>query len=1338
MSSTTPSTQVQTLPRTPEREAIATLLGYSYQVWVSIDQWFALSAKQVLFLEGAEDIDRVSTLDANTVQVRHTQGSISLNTAYAKKAIKQYWDTKEREVDGREIHYTYLTTSEIATETNAQFDGRTGIATWKHARYDTTAAETLRNYLLSNLDAQGALLTFLRDAVVDDLQKQLFSRFEWVTAAPSLDVVKDTVLARLTTRLSANNYPRESLVQIRDRLFTHCWDQICQPELGLRVLTAASLERQIDEATTVHFTLPSYAMGSVVMAAAQLYGLQGHAQSLAQLAEAVPIPPHPLLNRTALVNTVTTHVRLRESVLLTGSVYKGKTTIAILTARATHANAWWVDLADRQDGVIRDIFDLLTALIETDAAPQLVVFDDLNTSQTARKIYKKSLSKLLYRATRIGKTVLLTAQGSSEIFEKEELTSLGLVVLDVPSMTTAEIQAECVDAGCIPETTAELWAALISVQTAGHPKLVHVRIKELSDTSWPAFDMQAFVGHSNAVQNAKQLARSLFSETVSAAEAEFVYTAAEFAILPSREMLLNLADLSPEVQGVESLLHKLSGKWIETIAPKYYRVTPMLKAVLGETWSGARHQRAHRIAYDAIANCKLLNPSEGAALVYHSLVSREAKRLMKACFEVVQISDESIKVSAYKHLSWLTAMVGLGGKSIFPEDERGALMLRGLQFAVASAQNSTQISQIVEEWKAEIAKSTGQIREDADIQFTFSILTTQAQLSPKIIFECATWAHFAGVNGNPGVQMFDEFRTKHNLLELPKTATTFQEYLAIKLNMVAGYDDFCELTNWLEDTKTPELLCQFDAMLSWSILNVNGAFVHHGWIAETKLANPNWERWKAIIEKTWAIALTKSLPALGCELARALSVIYCEQLADFPMSIAVLTKAESDFGASPILDEQRANAYFQNKQFSKALEAWSDIERKFGANENKDPFAFRRMALAAIELERWEEATSFFLDAANTLPPKTEMPIKCSLLAEAALTISTHGNRSRATDILMICFDEIPKLPLVAQSPPWEATLRFIVAITAQVRGQNALTTEGTPFIVKPGMASNPQHKMPSTDNNHALRMGMLELNIFVEQAALDGPQSAAARRIVALLASNDLLLRREVALSLIMDELKSTTTERFVVLVESYIEATEKLRKNTPSAAQTRDLEVMAAGFYLLAAVCDAKPNEVLFAQWGVLITDGNYALTKSVLIRLQKAFSDSSFIAKAKMFDANADLLERCSAALSILRSDARDAQATVGAQAILIMAINRCGVLKALKDRNIEQLLTKKLALTWNDLPMRPHLFRTPRITLPPLKDAIRLALENNGTLKQLLTSGAAASGVAVGTILKELSQ
>ncbi len=77
-----------------KRQAIPPLRGYDYQVWQSLFRWINLGEGEVLFLEGAEDVDVLRGDEAETVQVKETarSGSVTLASANVLEAIGHFWE----------------------------------------------------------------------------------------------------------------------------------------------------------------------------------------------------------------------------------------------------------------------------------------------------------------------------------------------------------------------------------------------------------------------------------------------------------------------------------------------------------------------------------------------------------------------------------------------------------------------------------------------------------------------------------------------------------------------------------------------------------------------------------------------------------------------------------------------------------------------------------------------------------------------------------------------------------------------------------------------------------------------------------------------------------------------------------------------------------------------------------------------------------------------------------------------------------------------------------------------------------------------------------------------
>lgn len=218
---------LEPLPRTPQREALGAMGGYDYQIWRSIESWVMLADNETLFLEGAEDIDRVSSSETTTVQVKRTENGVSLNTQNARDAIRNFWATAARSPD-RTIKFVYLTTSSIVKERNAQFGGLTGIEAWGEAMFDPVMAEAVRQQLLKGLEDNQPIRAFLTTATVRDLQTRLLQRFTWLTGQPDVEVVEQAVLERIGDVLVLAKQPRSAARVVKNELLAYCWKQVLE------------------------------------------------------------------------------------------------------------------------------------------------------------------------------------------------------------------------------------------------------------------------------------------------------------------------------------------------------------------------------------------------------------------------------------------------------------------------------------------------------------------------------------------------------------------------------------------------------------------------------------------------------------------------------------------------------------------------------------------------------------------------------------------------------------------------------------------------------------------------------------------------------------------------------------------------------------------------------------------------------------------------------------------------------------------------------------------------------------------------------------------------------
>lgn len=112
----------------PKRQAIHSLRGYAYQIWQSLYEWVSLEEGQTLYLEGAEDVDKMGPEAVETIQVKDIKksGSVTLSSAEIHEALSHFWEHKKKN-PGIQIKYRFLTTAESGKEQSSPFSEKRGL-----------------------------------------------------------------------------------------------------------------------------------------------------------------------------------------------------------------------------------------------------------------------------------------------------------------------------------------------------------------------------------------------------------------------------------------------------------------------------------------------------------------------------------------------------------------------------------------------------------------------------------------------------------------------------------------------------------------------------------------------------------------------------------------------------------------------------------------------------------------------------------------------------------------------------------------------------------------------------------------------------------------------------------------------------------------------------------------------------------------------------------------------------------------------------------------------------------------------------------------------------------
>jgi hypothetical protein len=456
----------------PARQAHDPIRGYIYQILRSMLVWLDLGADEQLYLEGAEDLDRIQDGDAVTEQVKDTIGSgnITLRTLSVVEAINNFWVHRSRNPE-MTIRFRYVTTSGIGVEQGAPFGaGRSGLARWNALRSSASRAEvevedqvvSIANFLLKTDGLSKPVRQFVTDASPQEILLQLIRPMEWFTGQQDGDGLARQIKDRLVTHGATSSIPPADAELAFDALYFAAFEAAKKKDDI--PLTRAGFLRIFAGATGVH--IPKQVMNSLLLAAtSQGGGMSVYAPALT-LEGPPPLPAH-YFRRSAIERQLDAGLG-GGAVLLFGSTGSSKTLTAASTLR--DRGALWLTLRDLNPAEVKMRLAAAAEQLRHGGQAITLVIDDLNALSGTRLI-ESSLGALWRCQKALGGLLVVTADRplSARLAQAIELDASR--EFQIQPFDSVDIEMFLRQLGCLDDR-AKMWSKLLELSTLGHPQLV--------------------------------------------------------------------------------------------------------------------------------------------------------------------------------------------------------------------------------------------------------------------------------------------------------------------------------------------------------------------------------------------------------------------------------------------------------------------------------------------------------------------------------------------------------------------------------------------------------------------------------------------------------------------------------------------------------------------------------------------------------------------------------------------------------------------------------------------------------------------------------------------------
>ncbi|QSR85309.1 hypothetical protein [Methylacidimicrobium sp. B4] len=976
-----------------------------------------LGDEERLYLEWAEDFDRISGTGAETVQVKNVAGNITLRSPDVIKAINNAWEHQQRNPQ-RNIKFRFLTTSGIGVEQGAPFGpGIGGLRFWTESRAledegeRGRTARTIADFLLDEAKVSLRVQTFLQEASDAEIWKRMIAVVEWDTEAEEVPEIVREIEDRLVLLGKEAFVAPDKSKEVADSLFKTVFETATREKDPF--LTRAKLWELFYERTYVS------------MPAATANMLRGFFEQHWKSAGPLPMaiggraswigrpPPLPAryYRRQAIMDEIAARLSSDPVLVLQGGTGVGKS-IAAAGHTALSTSSWgWVDMRGVPAATLADLLDRVVGELAAEEGIKNLVLDNIELPADARALEAPMERIAAIVRERSGHLIVTSA------IALPQRLSLALALpesgmMSTPAFSRDEIREFLILRGCPGPPVVDGWAAFIELHTSGHAQLVHARIATLEEQGFPTPEMPSALATPTDVVKAQEEARRLIT-ALDLPTRELAYRLSLTPHALPKGQAIAIANLQSPIPEPGLALDRLVGPWVEVVADGLYRISPVLRnlgvEIQGEAWATQMHwDIAQRFL-----SFEILSPIDVSTMLFHATASKNWSAVAHLSSGILKADNETWEALA-RSAGWF---VFVGIKSaIRPETDASSLvLLRSLQFRLAAAARDDKgaaavIASIDEELPATVNDTPQRL---ARYFFLGQVLLRTEVKLPMTQIVAMSLEY---------IRLGDELKEVLVAIHKPEFDRTMAGPDGIP--DLAGVAGFTLSSHVVDRQSLSSLLLACEPLdptvvrrLLWFVGGRESTArqtLDRVWLAESQLETPDWIACRRVFEDTYALARRCALLGLAQGAAYAIARLTDENLNDSADALRRADAMMAEIGSSPVQEDGRALILLRKGNASDALAIWRELLPRWTQRDEFDrqqTVSHRLAAVAAARLGHWKEAAGW-LRSARLLADSVNAALYCAgLWVDEAFARWKSGDHRGALDCAVEGFEAIDRLP---------------------------------------------------------------------------------------------------------------------------------------------------------------------------------------------------------------------------------------------------------------------------------------------------------------------------------------
>lgn len=1043
----------------PRRQAVGSLRGYAYQLYVSALAWIGLKSGQALFLEVAEDYAVVAQGALKGVQVKDTSGSgsLTINNQDVLDALDSYVDLFHRNQDSK-VSLRFLTTASIGRERDLA-DRVNGLSVLEYWRQAAAGADVvpLKKALL-NAAISGKVRQFIEARDELQLREELLRPIHWDCNQDGLS----DVVAQLESSLIEFGSDRLQLSP------TDCADlpQVVVAEVlaaivgpgSQRKLCLADLLRVCEaHAKTAISTSTLARLQLAAQWPAERASTALQAATLLEPIDSVPLPAN-IAPRRQLIDGSLSLLRQQQLLILVGGSGLGKTLAARLTA-VEYGGLWLIlDLRDVPAPETCRRLEAAFAQVATSSFDGVII-DDLNELESPAVCQK--LTRLVAALRRRDAACIVTCYRHPSNAVADRLSAQSLPVMPVEKFTFDEVLELVQKAGGSSER-----AALLAFWHGGqgHPQLVRAFISIARRVGWSVLESRepAIRGIQAELKSEQRHLRQSLIERFDKGTRTLLYRASLLIGRFDRLLALQIGEVAPSIDLAGESLDQLIGPWIDDVGAGRLRVSPLVDKAGEEILSSQEQIAVHRRAAEIIGEGNTLDVDRANALYIHAIKGNADSVLTKVSLAVMSPDLRRLK----DLFDWMPSLAGeAADRPIYPQNLHVSRYLRFAQVLLLA--EGDDADRKLTAWKALCDDIRAAPQGEETELFEYMVLSKAlislglARIFPNPVQLLER--HHELTLSRPRFQSLVSGIEQHKRPEDGRFIVVSSLFFVTQAAAVGTVERqrglFFELGHLSSEARAKYFGPPNNTQEALHTL-VNAA-----WLAEVKAGTLDWARAAEVFLELAILTATWEQRDLALYFHVARCVMIDEYGHQSEGAMKALEDAEAALGSDAIISRGRARVHFRNRRFAESLSEVEGTLSDLGKHDHLERiFLCRETAISAANVGDWAKCRTWLqegLKASLEVHSNRLRPMLIGLKADHALAAYRAGDHVPAIaemGEILSSLTEIEDDTSTKAIYCHRVVHHGLLWMYAQACGKHRrIEVDGAPPWMEAGMCSNPE-----------------------------------------------------------------------------------------------------------------------------------------------------------------------------------------------------------------------------------------------------------------------------------------